>query len=301
MATRRCGWAATVAIDGARARQRLVRRREQRGWRRKRRGHRRGSSRGRLPCDQRRHHRRRRRLQRPRSEPVPGAPGAVHAGLRRRRRWRLCPMGLISCLPNGTESACSSMCDSCKPGSLGCQGQQPVTCNTSGTMWMSVGPACSKQACVNGGCQGTCMPGATQCSGGLLQTCDPTGNWLAGVTCAAGEACDQNPPAACAAGCYIGSEFVAPNAPNSVDACQICQPGTSTSAWADVADGTPCSAGACQAGGCVDDCYVGSTFYMQGQANPSETRASSAGRRRAPRRGRTRRTGTRARGAIARG
>jgi hypothetical protein len=181
-----------------------------------------------------------------------------------------CPMGLISCLPNGTESACSSMCDSCKPGSLGCQGQQPVTCNTSGTMWMSVGPACVAMACVSGACQGACAPGATQCSGDLLQTCDPIGNWSAGVACAAGEACDEHPPAAaCAAGCYIGSEFVAPNAAAQLDACQTCQPGTSTSAWTDLADGTPCSPGVCQAGACVDDCYIGSTFETAGKANPS--------------------------------
>lgn len=84
--------------------------------------------------------------------------------------------------------------DVCQPMAYECHGQQPQQCNGVGTGWLNVGSACSGQACVNGGCVGTCMPGATRCSGADLQTCDAAGAWSPAVACAAGEVCDSVDP-----------------------------------------------------------------------------------------------------------
>ena len=59
-------------------------------------------------------------------------------------------------------------------------------------------------------------------------------------------------------------------APTRTNSCQSCQPGTSTAAWTNVANGTSCAPGeVCSVGSCVADCYVGTTLYASGSVNPS--------------------------------
>lgn len=175
--------------------------------------------------------------------------------------------GQISCAKNGTKS---NKCTPCAPDALGCNGQQPQQCNSSGTAWQNVGSACTKQACVKGACQGTCTPGSTQCGGvGAQQVCDATGSWKTTVTCSSGQVCNGT---ACTAGCNIGGTYYAPDAADPGDSCESCQPSASTSAWTAIAssDGTSCGTGlVCDSGSCVAKCYIGSTFYASGDPNPT--------------------------------
>jgi hypothetical protein len=107
-----------------------------------------------------------------------------------------CTLGQVSCLADGTESACSSVCTLCEPLTFGCDGLQPQLCNQAGSAWTNSGAACVDQACVKGICQGLCSPGATECVGTAAQTtCDATGNWST-----AAQPCNAGPSPACSVG-----------------------------------------------------------------------------------------------------
>jgi hypothetical protein len=183
-------------------------------------------------------------------------------------------------LPDGTGCAAGSVCiqAACKagcfiagqfvgPGDLettnDCQSCQP---SASTTAWSSVadGTACAAgDVCVSGNCSAACnIGGQTYASGApdpanACQTCQPSTSTTAwtplatGASCGAGTVC--NASGACVAGCGIGGSVYAPGAANASNACQSCQPGTSTAAWSSVPDGTTCSTGTCCAGSCSDE------------------------------------------------
>jgi hypothetical protein len=72
--------------------------------------------------------------------------------------------------------------------------------------------------------------------------------------------------ATCAAGCFIGGVYAASGAASPMNSCQSCQPGTSTTAWTDVAGGTSCNgSGNCLSGACIPSAVVQSN----GGANTS--------------------------------
>lgn len=214
-----------------------------------------------------------------------------------------CTTGEITCLPGGTQSACSSTCTLCKPNALGCDGPQPRQCNAAGDAWTSLGAACSDQACVAGRCIGACTPGATRCGGAsnadLVETCDATGNWGPAAPCPSGETCDAG-AGACAGGCTIRGTYYAVGALDPGNDCQSCQPSTSTTAWTGLTDDATCAAGACCAGNCmpvgtdVDNCGAcGSTCdagpspsctsgwcnytLASGQASPTDVAVTATG------------------------
>jgi hypothetical protein len=74
----------------------------------------------------------------------------------------------------------------------------------------------------------------------------------AGVSCGAGLWCNG---ASCIAGCVIGGVKVASGATDPADACRVCDPSRSTSAWSSAADGAACDDG--QACTTNDRCYQG--------------------------------------------
>jgi formylglycine-generating enzyme len=93
-----------------------------------------------------------------------------------------CSPGQVSCLPDGTESACV-----CTVSQSGCCGLQPQTCDSNG-QWKNSGSSCMG-ACVGGACV-PCAPGALQCTGQQPQTCDAAGAWQSsGSPCNASQTC----------------------------------------------------------------------------------------------------------------
>jgi hypothetical protein len=130
------------------------------------------------------------------------------------------------------------------------------------------------------GSSGTC-PGDMQRPQGVACTddgnvcttdvCDATGRCMhppvvPGTACGAGSVC--NGSAACVAGCWIGGAFYAPGAVNPAGPCQVCNPGTSTSAWSNLPATTVCR-------GSAGVCDVAETCTGTGAACPADTRVAA--------------------------
>jgi hypothetical protein len=135
------------------------------------------------------------------------------------------------------------------------------------------------QTCLNGECGLNCTVGTSTVASGSLnpgnpcQLCEPgltTTAWsgaVDGTSCAPGGACTS---AVCTPGCYVAGTFYSAG-PNPGNACQLCTPSTSTTAWTDVANGTstPCPVGElCNAGSCASGCYIAGIFYASGALDP---------------------------------
>jgi hypothetical protein len=133
---------------------------------------------------------------------------------------------------------------------------EPVTCDT-------VGVTLCGNACVNtannpahcGGCGKACTAGETCSSGACIATCQIDGQRVFDGTLNAANACEQCAPTtsatawtpladgtscasgqicvsgACGAQCFIDGEAHAEGAVNPANACEVCAPATSTTAW----------------------------------------------------------------------
>ena len=101
-----------------------------------------------------------------------------------------------------------------------------------------------------GGCVvgGTFYPTGAKNPANACQTCQPGTsattftNVTNGTSCGAGEVCNGT---ACSSGCFIGGTFYASGAVNPADACQTCQPATSTTVFTNSPNGVNAS---CPAG-----------------------------------------------------
>ena len=116
-----------------------------------------------------------------------------------------CTPGQISCLPDGTESACTGSCTPCKPSATQCSGDGALeTCGSNGQWAAAV--ACTNQTCVSGACAGVCGPGQVNCDGLQPQTCAGSGQWqnegaaCSGTTAFCVDAGCTAPPPSCAPG-----------------------------------------------------------------------------------------------------
>jgi hypothetical protein len=137
-----------------------------------------------------------------------------------------------------------------------CESCQPTKSTTSWTAIAgSDGMGCATgEVCSAGKCVSDCYIGTTLYSSGQVnpsdscQSCQPGGSttgWTTiagsdGKSCAAGKVCDAGQ---CVGSCYIGSAFYASGATNPANACQTCQPATSTTSWTDTDTASGCSAG----------------------------------------------------------
>jgi hypothetical protein len=74
----------------------------------------------------------------------------------------------------------------------------------------------------------------------------------------------------CVSDCFITGTLYPAGTANPSNACQVCTPGSSTTAWSNTASGTSCGTGlVCAGGSCVSDCFIGGTLYPAGTVNPS--------------------------------
>ncbi|NTX16312.1 hypothetical protein HUA76_36640 [Myxococcus sp. CA056] len=179
------------------------------------------------------------------------------------------------------NKACGGACDACDlPGLEGV-----CTVRSAGAA-CDDGNACTLAETCNGqsasGCVGTaltcnsppspCHVSAGTCSGGTCSyslrpvgaacpedgnpctadACDAVGACLhppvaAGTSCGAGSVCGG--AAQCVAGCWIDGALHAPGATNPSGACQVCEPGLSSTEWSFKSAGTLCrgAAGVCDA------------------------------------------------------
>jgi tetrahydromethanopterin S-methyltransferase subunit D len=87
-----------------------------------------------------------------------------------------------------------------------------------------------------------------------------------GTACALNRVCAAG---ACASQCFIAGVLHAALAVNSDNACEQCDPETSTTSWSARADGTSCAANeVCQAGQCQARCFIDGAFLQPGELNP---------------------------------
>jgi MYXO-CTERM domain-containing protein len=77
--------------------------------------------------------------------------------------------------------------------------------------------------------------------------------------------------------CVVGGTAYASGTTNPANACQVCDPSTSTTAWSDQSDGTACPGGTCEAGVCNAVADGGSDAGSGGAGGSSTTTSSSSG------------------------
>ena len=170
---------------------------------------------------------------------------------------------------NSGASNPANSCQTCQPG-------------TSVSSWSSVtdGTACGNGlACVGGACGSQCVIGETAYPSGTAnptnscQSCQPgssTTAWTSeanGLGCGTGEVCNA---AGCVPGCYVGGTYYGAGAPDPANACQTCQPATSTTSWTTASVGTTCANGdVCNGSTCTSECYIGGAFLAPSTPNPT--------------------------------
>ena len=162
-------------------------------------------------------------------------------------------------------------------------------CNTatSATAWVqlsegaSCGTAEAGTVCHSATCQSGCWIASGYYAANAVnlanacQTCQPSFSTTAwsplseGASCgtAGDTVCHAN---ACVVGCYIGSTYYVTNTINGANACQSCQPGSSTTGWTSWPEGASCGTRGdtvCHNDNCVAGCFIGSTYYGAGGTN----------------------------------
>jgi len=161
----------------------------------------------------------------------------------------------------------SNPCESCQPGT-----------STTGWIALANGTGCGNgQICGNEVCGLQCdIGGVIYASGSTnpassCQTCQPgtsSTTWISlasGASCGNAQICSGG---VCGTQCDIGGVIFASGAVNPANACQSCQPGTSTTAWVALASGTTCGAGGvCIAATCTSGCYIAGAFHAAGSTN----------------------------------
>ena len=168
------------------------------------------------------------------------------------------------CVIGGTTYASgtanpTNACQSCQP-SVSTSAWNDVTDGTH----CGSGGICHTGACASG-CEigGVYFTTSAANPNNPCQSCQPgtsTSVWSSaanGTGCGNGQVCASGQ---CGTQCDIGGTVYASGTANPSNACQSCLPGTSTTAWTNVANGTSCaSSEVCNGGSCASGCYIGTT------------------------------------------
>ncbi|RJS23373.1 hypothetical protein DRW03_13415 [Corallococcus sp. H22C18031201] len=162
----------------------------------------------------------------------------------------------VACVDTASDAAHCGGCDTeCAMGESCVQGVCSAACSTSETRCGAAcvnttsdsancgacGVACSAgQSCVSGSCAVVCVIGGQQVTSGTVnaanacEQCMPATSATAwtpradGTQCGSGQFCSAG---ACASGCFIGGKVFTAGTPNPANACEVCAPATSTTAW----------------------------------------------------------------------
>jgi len=173
--------------------------------------------------------------------------------------------------PNGTTcndgNACTST-DVCTAGTCG------------GTAFTCTPTACQISSTCNGtSCTIVDQPSGTTCPDDgnpcTSDTCNATGTCTHpslgdGTSCGAGEVCSSG---TCSTDCFIGGVLFPAGTVDPANACLVCTPATSTTAWSNIADGTVCDDGnACTS---TDVCTAGTCGGTAFTCTPTSCQLSS--------------------------
>jgi hypothetical protein len=160
-------------------------------------------------------------------------------------------------------------CEVCAPG-------------ISTTAWSmrASGEACgSGLICGSGTCAAQCFINGTLIADNALDpanSCErciaaqSTTTWSSiadGTSCGAGHVCSTG---ACNTGCFIAQAFIDAGVSNSINACETCDPASSTTSWSALDDGASCGSGViCENHACVSKCVIEGGFIDAGAIDPS--------------------------------
>ncbi|MGC4119562.1 MAG: hypothetical protein QM765_34325 [Myxococcales bacterium] len=166
--------------------------------------------------------------------------------------------------------------DALAPGNS-CLSCQPSVSTASWTPANEQSSCNTGQICHGGGCVAGCAIGGGYWAAGALNTanacqqCVPAASTTVWTTladtasCGGGKFCSSG---ACSTGCVVLGAFYAGGALSPGNACQVCDPSTRTDAFTPLSDGAACGAQVCNGGKCGTGCYIASTSYPSGAANP---------------------------------
>jgi hypothetical protein len=167
----------------------------------------------------------------------------------------------------------ANACETCEPSMS--RIAWTLSANGSGCGPADAGSVCNSNTCVVG-CYfaGAFQAPTTANPNDPCQTCQPatsTTGWSNlpdGTGCGNGQVCGGGQ---CGSQCDIGGTIVASGASNPGDACQSCQPGTSTSAWTEDSIGSSCGTGmVCSGTACISGCFITPTAYDAGAPNTAD-------------------------------
>ena len=153
-------------------------------------------------------------------------------------------------------------------------------CQASTNSWVSKsnGSSCGAGfVCDAGSCLNDCYIGGVFTGNGLnnpgnsCQVCQASTNTYTnkiGTNCGPGDVCDAG---SCLNDCYIGGVFTGNGLNNPGNSCQTCQASTNT--YTNKSNGTGCGGAGllCDAGSCLNDCFIGGVFTGNGLNNPGNS------------------------------
>ncbi|MBI5548898.1 MAG: hypothetical protein HY901_33875, partial [Deltaproteobacteria bacterium] len=169
--------------------------------------------------------------------------------------------------------------DPCHAGTLSCDLGIPECIDTGEDV--ADGTSCrTGRICHHGACSAGCLISDAFYANGQVdpahpcRSCAPsvsTATWTDlpdGTICLEEQICHQDE---CSSGCFISDTYYASGDPDPSNFCQGCQPGTSTSAWTMVRDGTECDEGrVCNQGACSTGCWISGEYVAGAAANPAD-------------------------------
>lgn len=185
-----------------------------------------------------------------------------------------CTIGGTNYAPDAPNPA--NPCQACRP-ELSLTDWSPA--NEALPTNCSAGRVCHAGACTLGcGIYGVYFASGAVSATNPCQVCAPTTSatgWSPaanGLSCGAGsgQVCQAG---ACADGCWIGGQFLAPNAANASNPCQACKPLLDSQAFSPVNEALPssCTAGkVCHLGNCTPGCGIAGAYWAAGASDPAD-------------------------------
>ncbi len=148
------------------------------------------------------------------------------------------------------------------------------------------GSSCATGRCHSGQCEASCFIDGQFISDGSLNGANPCERcdlgvsaiaWAVntdGTSCGGAQICQSG---VCSSGCFIGGVLSAPGTVNALNACEACEPASSTTGWTTRNDGASCgNAQVCQNGACGSGCFIDGVSYATGAINPANVCQSCA-------------------------
>ncbi|MGC4119881.1 MAG: hypothetical protein QM765_35955 [Myxococcales bacterium] len=162
------------------------------------------------------------------------------------------------------------------------------------------GRVCVDERCVDAACVGVTCSAGTRCRRGACAPCtsweaecgdrtdedcdgqtdcaDPDCEQVDGCLCpegtAEGDGCGDGKVCAggsCKSGCFIDGSYRTSGARDPANACQVCSPATSTTAWSHKTEGSGCATGKiCHAKTCQAGCLIEGAFVEDGTVAPGD-------------------------------